>query len=485
MLRYTGDAGQDQQRHVHRDGAGHGRGHRRCAATTTDSPHLAPAARAAHAVTCARVTSAVDRRGRHERPHHGRRPGRQTTSFSGLTTIPVIDHRRRRQRRARRRRARRHRSTAAPATTTIDGFAGNDTLARRRRQRRRSRPTPAPTRISGGDGIDTVVYGLRVSPVVHARRPGQRRRGRTRDDLIGTDVENVTAPRLLRRRHARRRRPRQPPDGAPTAAATSPAATAPTSSRAARSTTPSTPATASPTRSSATAARTPCAADTHRHDLAQLRDRLDRGHARRRVRRPPAALAWDRPAANGSLSANAADQARRSTPADDRGVAKVHFYDDDRLLCEVTAAPFDCAYAPRGGDVGRNTLIAVAVDGAGQTTSVVRAVTVRRFTTPARDALAAPEPRPQGALLLPRHRPLTRPAAVSPSQGCSGTVTISAKKGTKTVATHRTIVNRNCEYETTVRFRSRLASKLRLIAKFAGNDVLSGHTAAARTVRLG
>ena len=58
---------------------------------------------------------------------------------------------------------------------------------------------------------------------------------------------------------------------------------------------------------------------------------------------------------------------------DDRGVAKVQFFDDDRLLCEVTAAPFNCAYQPRGADVGRNTLIAVASDGAGQTTSVVRA----------------------------------------------------------------------------------------------------------------
>ena len=80
---------------------------------------------------------------------------------------------------------------------------------------------------------------------------------------------------------------------------------------------------------------------------------------------------------------------------DDRGLAKVQFFDDDRLLCEDTAAPFNCAYQPRGGDVGRNTLIAVAIDGAGQTTSAVRAVTVRRFAAQGHVAHAQAEPRPQ------------------------------------------------------------------------------------------
>ena len=54
--------------------------------------------------------------------------------------------------------------------------------------------------------------------------------------------------------------------------------------------------------------------------------------------------------------------------------------------------------------MGRNTLIAVAVDGAGQTTSVVRAVTVRRFTSPRFVARAPAEPRPHGAVRLQPER---------------------------------------------------------------------------------
>ena len=36
------------------------------------------------------------------------------------------------------------------------------------------------------------------------------------------------------------------------------------------------------------------------------------------------------------------------TATDDRGVAKVQFFDEDRLLCEDTAAPYTCNYQARG-----------------------------------------------------------------------------------------------------------------------------------------
>ena len=73
----------------------------------------------------------------------------------------------------------------------------------------------------------------------------------------------------------------------------------------------------------------------------------------------------------------------------------------------------------------------------------------------------------------------------APTQGCSGRVTISAKRGTKTVAIHRTTINRNCELKTTLKFRSRIASKLKLVPRFEGNDVLGPRTAWSRTIRLG
>jgi hypothetical protein len=195
-------------------------------------------------------------------------------------------------------------------------------------------------------------------------------------------------------------------------------------------------------------------------------------------------LAWSAPSVGAALSANTTTTLSVDA-TDDRGLAKVQFFDDDRLLCEVTAAPFKCSYQPRGGDVGRNTLIAVATDGAGQTTSVVRAITVRRFVAkdmtltlkPSRDRKA-----PYGFSLAGK---ITRPAPVSPSQGCSGTITFSAKRGSKLITSKRVSLTRTCEYKTTFTFKTRTASSVRFQAKFGGNEVLSTASSKTRTARLG
>jgi len=74
---------------------------------------------------------------------------------------------------------------------------------------------------------------------------------------------------------------------------------------------------------------------------------------------------------------------------------------------------------------------------------------------------------------------------VSPPQGCSGRVVITAKRGTKAVSTTRTSLTRTCEYAVTVRFRSKVSSRVRLVAKFEGNEVMASRSAPSRTARLG
>ena len=163
----------------------------------------------------------------------------------------------------------------------------------------------------------------------------------------------------------------------------------------------------------------------------------------------------------------------------------MQFFDDDRLLCEVAAAPFTCAFRPRGGDVGRNTLIAVAVDGANQTTSVVRPVSVRRFTPPELTLSPRPSRDRRAPYAFRITGTLRRPTTVSPSQGCSGTVTLRARAGRRTASTRRATLSMNCEYSVILRFRSRVASRVRLTARFGGNNVLSERTSRTRTIRLG
>jgi hypothetical protein len=176
--------------------------------------------------------------------------------------------------------------------------------------------------------------------------------------------------------------------------------------------------------------------------------------------RPPT-VAWTAPASGAKLGAAATLSANAS---DDRGVALVRFLDDDRVICEDSAAPFTCAYEPRGDDVGRDTLTVVAVDSSGQTASAQRVVSVNRFKI-----AVVLSVRPRGATYTAGGR-VERPANVTRAQACKGTVTVKMKARGKTLATKKGKLTSRCTFS--VRgFRSK-ASKLRFSASFAGNDYL-------------
>jgi hypothetical protein len=195
-------------------------------------------------------------------------------------------------------------------------------------------------------------------------------------------------------------------------------------------------------------------------------------------------IAWAAPGAGAALDANT-PSILRVEASDDRGLAKVQFLDDDRVVCEDMVAPYECMYQPRGSDVGRNTLIAIAVDGANQTTSIVRPVTVKRFTSPGVSLKVRPSRDRRAPYSFRATGSVRRPETVAPSQGCTGRVIITAKKGSKTVGTTRVSLTRTCDYAVTVKFRTKVGSRIRLTAKFEGNDVLASRSAPSKTVRLG
>lgn len=91
--------------------------------------------------------------------------------------------------------------------------------------------------------------------------------------------------------------------------------------------------------------------------------------------RPTAPLAEDHP----PTIAWGAGRSLEVAAADDRGIAHVRWLDGARQLCEVTVAPYACTFTPTVADVGAKTIVAIATDSAGQTSSVVRVLTVPRF----------------------------------------------------------------------------------------------------------
>jgi hypothetical protein len=176
-----------------------------------------------------------------------------------------------------------------------------------------------------------------------------------------------------------------------------------------------------------------------------------------------------------------------ATASDDKGVAKVQFIDDDRIVCEDTTAPYTCDYQPRGEDVGRNTLIVTAIDTSQQGASQTRTVTVAPFT-PASVALNT---NPSRDRTLPvrftASGRVAPPAQVTPQVGCAGgTVTVTTKAGTRTLSSRRVALKADCTYSVTLSLRSGIgkARSLRVTAAFSGNQVLAAAAAAAKTVRV-
>ena len=176
------------------------------------------------------------------------------------------------------------------------------------------------------------------------------------------------------------------------------------------------------------------------------------------------------------------------TATDDRGIARVVLIDDGRVVATDTTAPYAFTYQPAANDVGTNTLVAQAVDTGNQVASAIRVVRVDRFiparvtatVTPSRDRVRPYRFRTRGTV--------SRPAGVSAAQGCSGTVTVTIKRGGRTISTRRAKLTRTCTYASTVTFGSRRRlgnGRLRITARFGGNAVLKARSSPRRNVRAG
>jgi hypothetical protein len=174
--------------------------------------------------------------------------------------------------------------------------------------------------------------------------------------------------------------------------------------------------------------------------------------------------------------------------SDDRGIARVGFLDDGKVVCTDDTPPYDCAYTPSGDDVGRNTLIAIAVDGAGQTAVDFRAVRVGRFdpkltarTTPRRDRRRPYRYTTTGTVVLP--------AGVTPAQACAdgGSIAIEFRAG-KLRLPQTASLRPDCTFRSSIAFPSRRSlgrGRLAISAKFGGNSVLGTAKARTQKVRAG
>jgi Ca2+-binding RTX toxin-like protein len=189
-------------------------------------------------------------------------------------------------------------------------------------------------------------------------------------------------------------------------------------------------------------------------------------------------VAFVNPAKSGQSIATSKPTVLSATAADDRGIAKVQFVDDDKVVCEDTTAPYTCNYQPRGGDVGRNTLAAVAIDTAQQSATAFRTVSVGRFAAKSVSLKVSPKKDAKLPFSFTASGKVTLPSTVSRSQGCKGAVvSVQVKAGKATVSNRRTKLKANCTYSQKVTFRDRKrftsSGALKFTAHYQGNKVVT------------
>jgi Ca2+-binding RTX toxin-like protein len=151
------------------------------------------------------------------------------------------------------------------------------------------------------------------------------------------------------------------------------------------------------------------------------------------------------------------------TASDDRGVASVRFMAGETTLCTDTTAPYTCDFRPGVKDVGRRTIVAVAVDAAGQTATAIRTLVVSRFV-PRSVSLTVKR---QGKRFVASGK-VALPAGIA----CTGTVTVKAGKTTRTGKLSRTCT-----------FRVVLPSGGRFVATYGGTTAIEPKRSAARSAR--
>jgi hypothetical protein len=197
---------------------------------------------------------------------------------------------------------------------------------------------------------------------------------------------------------------------------------------------------------------------------------------------------WLEPANNAKLLHNRRNQLRVDA-TDDHGISHVEFYAGTRLLCVVEKAPYRCEFEPSEEEVGQTTLLAVAYDTAGQVGWAARGARLPRFRPLGFHAILERKAhkKPKRARYAVQGK-MTLPRGVTRASGCAGFATLSWRIAKTTIATRNVKFGRNCGFSDRIqpKLGKKLSSagRLRVVARFEGNAVLTQRSATSNRVKI-
>ena len=164
---------------------------------------------------------------------------------------------------------------------------------------------------------------------------------------------------------------------------------------------------------------------------------------------------------------------------DDRDVEAVTFYLDGEKECVDRRAPYTCKVFPEFVPRDRLTVVAIARDSAGQTSTALGKLRLPNKLKPKGLSLHADANNRRvfadGRLKLPR--------TVDERDGCEGKVLVEVRKGGDVVESDKVKLDRNCEYAVALRVRS--DGRHRVVARFLGNDLLRPISSDREEVEVG
>jgi Bacterial Ig domain/RTX calcium-binding nonapeptide repeat (4 copies) len=198
-------------------------------------------------------------------------------------------------------------------------------------------------------------------------------------------------------------------------------------------------------------------------------------------------LSWTSPRQNARINPSRSNTFQVKASPGTHPITKVVYYVGQRTACIATKAPYKCAYKATDGDVGKDTLVAIATDSIGLTTTVTRTINVSTFKPKKLSASTRPKRAKHTPFRFTTSGRLTLPSGVSKRAGCSGKVSVTFRAGKKKVGSGTAKLRSSCTFNSRVKVvvAGGKARTLKVSVVFGGNKTLSRVSARGYKVKVG
>ena len=197
-------------------------------------------------------------------------------------------------------------------------------------------------------------------------------------------------------------------------------------------------------------------------------------------------LSWASPRQNAKINPARSNTFQVHATAGTHPITKVVYYVGQRTACIATKAPYKCAYKATDSDVGKDTLVAIATDSIGLTTTVTRTIHVSTFKPKKLSASTKPKTARHAPFRFTTSGRLMLPSGVSRRAGCSGRVSVTYRAGKKKVGSGTAKLRSSCTFKSRVRVvvSGGKAQTLKVSVVFGGNKTLSRASARGYKVKV-